>query len=153
VILATNAYTNFLMLDAAIPATSTQHTYMLATEPLKPDMLDRISQTRTPFGDPALSSTSAALLRIGSYSTASIEPPGSRRRTIAIYRPLSSCTGKCCGGFRSSNPSPWRGMGWAVLQTPSDAPIVRRSKSNPDVVLNIGYGGGSGVGMALLSVN
>jgi len=38
-----------------------------------------------------------------------------------------------------------------VQQTTSDAPIVQRSKSNPNIILNIGYGGGSGVGMALLS--
>jgi glycine/D-amino acid oxidase-like deaminating enzyme len=41
--------------------------------------------------------------------------------------------------------------GGAVQQTTSDAPIVQRSKSNPNIILNIGYGGGSGVGMALLS--
>jgi glycine/D-amino acid oxidase-like deaminating enzyme len=152
VILATNAYTNSLMLDVEIPATSTQHTYMLATEPLEPDMLDRISQARTPFGDPALSFYIGRIyenrLIFNGIDRASQVTPEDDRHLPSFIKLHKEMLRR----FPFLDPVSLAGAwGGAVQQTTTDAPIVRRSKSNPNVILNIGYGGGSGVGMALLS--
>ena len=152
VILATNAYTRSLTLDAEIPAASTQHTYMLATGPLEPDVLDRISQTRTPFGDPALSFYIGRiyenrLLFNGIDRPSRVTPEDDRH--VASFVKLHR---EMLRRFPFLESVPLAGAwGGAVQQTPSDAPIVRRSKNDPNVILNIGYGGGSGVGMALLS--
>jgi glycine/D-amino acid oxidase-like deaminating enzyme len=152
VILATNAYTNSLMLDVEIPATSTQHTYMLATEPLKPDMLDRISQTRTPFGDPALSFYIGRIyenrLIFNGIDRASRVTPEDDRHLPSFIKLHKEMLRRFPFLESVSLAGAWGG---AVQQTTSDAPIVQRSKSNPNIILNIGYGGGSGVGMALLS--
>jgi glycine/D-amino acid oxidase-like deaminating enzyme len=152
VILATNAYTNSLMLDVEIPATSTQHTYMLATEPLKPDMLDRISQTRTPFGDPALSFYIGRIyenrLIFNGIDRASQVTPEDDRHLPSFIKLHKEMLRRFPFLESVSLAGAWGG---AVQQTTSDAPIVQRSKSNPNIILNIGYGGGSGVGMALLS--
>lgn len=152
VILATNAYTHSLMLGAEIPASSTQHTYMLATEPLTPDMLDRISQTRTPFGDPALSFYIGRIVEnrliFNGIDRASRVTSEDDRHLPSFIKLHKEMLRRFPFLESVSLAGAWGG---AVLQTPSDAPIVRRSKSNPDVILNIGYGGGSGVGMALLS--
>jgi glycine/D-amino acid oxidase-like deaminating enzyme len=152
VILATNAYTKSLLLDVETPATSTQHTYMLATEPLKPDMLDRISQARTPFGDAALSFYIGRIhedrLIFNGIDRASQVTPEDDRHLPSFARLHQEMLRR----FPFLESVPLAGAwGGAVQQTTTDAPIVQRSKSNPHVILNIGYGGGSGVGMALLS--
>ena len=146
VILATNAYTNSLMLDVEIPATSTQHTYMLATEPLKPDMLDRISHTRTPFGDPAFSFYIGRIhenrLIFNGIDRASRVTPEDDRHVPSLIKLHREMLRRFPFLESVSLAGAWGG---AVQQTPSDAPIVHRSKSNPNVILNIGYGGGSWV--------
>lgn len=151
-ILATNAYTKFLALDIEIPATSTQHTYMLATEPLKPDMLDRITRARAPFGDPSLSFYIGRLhenrLIFNGIDRASQVTQDDDRHLPSFTKLYKEMLRR----FPFLEPIPLAGAwGGAVQQTTTDAPIVQSSKSNPNVILNIGYGGGSGVGMALLS--
>lgn len=152
VILATNAYTNFLNLEVEIPATSAQHTYMLATEPLKTEMLDRISETRTPFGDPSLSFYIGRIhenrLIFNGIDRASQVTPEDDRHLPSFTKLHKEMLRR----FPFLESVPLAGAwGGAVQQTTTDAPIVQRSKNNPNVILNIGYGGGSGVGMALLS--
>jgi glycine/D-amino acid oxidase-like deaminating enzyme len=125
---------------------------MLATEPLKPDMLDRISQTRTPFGDPALSFCIGRIyenrLIFNGIDRASRVTPEDDRHLPSFIKLHKEMLRRFPFLESVSLAGAWGG---AVQPTPSDAPIVQRSKSNPNVILNIGYGGGSGVGMALLS--
>lgn len=152
VIVATNAYTRFLTLDIEVPETSTQHTYMLATEPLKSGMLDRISQARTPFGDATLSFYIGRIhenrLIFNGIERASQVTPEDDHHLPSFTKLHKEMLRR----FPFLEPIPLAGAwGGAVQQTGTDAPIVQRSKSNPNVILNIGYGGGSGVGMALLS--
>lgn len=152
VILATNAYTKFLTLDIEVPTTSTQHTYILATEPLKPDMLDRITRARTPFGDAALS---FYIGRIHEHRLIfnGIDRASQVTQADDHHMPsFAKLHEEMIRRFPFLESIPLAGAwGGAVQQTTTDAPIVQRSNSNPNIILNIGYGGGSGVGMALLS--
>ena len=152
VILATNAYTRFVEVEAEVPGTSTYHTYMLATEPLEDGMIDRIGRARTPFGDAAMS------LYIGRIHERRLIFNGIDRSSGATSEDdrhlpsFAKLRGEMVRRFPFLDAVPLAGA-WAgpVQETQSDAPIVRPAAGNPDVILNIGYGGGSGVGMALLS--
>jgi gamma-glutamylputrescine oxidase len=152
VILATNAYTKAVRLDVDLPSTSIQHTYMLATAPLELEMINRINQTQKPFGDASFS------FYIGRIHNRRLIWNGVDRSSNATkeddqhlpsYRKLYS---EMINRFpflkQVELESAWAGP---FQQTSSDAPIVRLSKDNPDFILNIGYGGGSGINMALLS--
>lgn len=152
VILATNAYTKSVRLDVDLPSTSIQHTYMLATTPLDSEFINRINQTQKPFGDASLSFYIGRIHNkrliwngIDRSSNATKEDD----RHLPSYRKLYS---EMINRFpflkQVQLASAWAGP---VQQTSSDAPIVRLSKDNPDLILNIGYGGGSGINMALLS--
>lgn len=152
VVLATNAYGNSIKTDVEVPAGSARHTYMLATEPLDRAILDQISNSRKPFGDAAIS------FYIGRIHENRFIFNGIDRKshiTSDDDRHLPSFTGLHAEMIRRfpflQDVSLAGAWGGAVQQTRTDAPIVRLSRNNPNVILNIGYGGGSGVGMALLS--
>jgi gamma-glutamylputrescine oxidase len=152
VVLATNAYTKSMTLDVTPPSATLYHTYVLATQPLEPAMLNRISQARKPFVDAALryyigrihgnqfifngidrisQNTPADDAHLPSYET--------------LYREM-------VGRFPFLQDVPLAAAwGGAVQQTHSDAPVVRPATENPNIIFNLGYGGSSGVGMALLS--
>jgi glycine/D-amino acid oxidase-like deaminating enzyme len=152
VVLATNAYGNLIKTDVEVPAGSAYHTYMLATEPLDRIVLDQISNSRKPFGDAAIS------FYIGRIHENRFIFNGIDRKSHVTSdddRHLPSFVKLYAEMIRRfpflravSLAGAWGG---AVQQTSTDAPIVRLSRNNPNVILNIGYGGGSGVGMALLS--
>lgn len=152
VILATNAYTHTIETNLEMPDTYLRHTYMLVTQPLSRDMLDRINPSRIPFGDPTLS------FFIGRIHNDRLIFNGidrASKTTMADDQHMPSFNALYAEmvrrfPFLDALPlaSAWGG---AVQQTTTDAPIVRVARNNPDVILNLGYGGGSGVGMALLS--
>jgi len=152
VILATNAYLGSVETDVELPAASRHHTYMLATAPLDPDMIDRISSLRKPFGDASLAFYIGRIHQnrlifngIDRASRATSEDD----RHLPSFRKLY---GEMIRRFPLLAALPLAGAwGGAVQQTSTDAPIIRSAKNAPNVILNIGYGGGSGVGMALLS--
>ena len=125
---------------------------MLATEPLDGIVLDQISNSRKPFGDAAMSFYIGRIhedrfifngIDRKSHVTADDDRhlPSFSRLYAEMIRRFPFLEAVSLAGA-------WGG---AVQQTSTDAPIVRLSKNNPNVILNIGYGGGSGVGMALLS--
>lgn len=152
VVLATNAYTKFVDANIDMPSASTRHTYMLATEPLPPALLDRITQARVPFGDPTLSFYIGRihedrLVFNGIDRASQVTPEDDRHGSsfASLHREMIRRF-----PFLESVPlaAAWGG---AVQQNSTETPIVQRSKSHPDLILNIGYGGGSGMGMALLS--
>jgi glycine/D-amino acid oxidase-like deaminating enzyme len=142
VVLATNAYTSSIK----------YHTYMLATEALEREIIDRISLSRKPFGDAAMSFYIGRIhnnrfLFNGIDRTSQVTPEDDRHLPAftSLYeemiRRFPFLEGVSLAGA-------WGG---AVQQTSTDAPIIRPSRNNSNVILNLGYGGGSGVGMALLS--
>jgi glycine/D-amino acid oxidase-like deaminating enzyme len=152
VILATNAYTKAIELDAEMPSISTKHTYMLATEPLEASVIDRICHARKPFGDAAMSYYigrihNGCLIFNGIERASAMTPEDDRH-----LGSLTKLDNEMLRRFPFLEGTPLAGAwGGGVLQTASDAPIVRVANDNPNVIFNIGYGGNSGVGMALLS--
>lgn len=152
VIVATNAYTNSIEMDAEKPVASVYHTYMLATEPLRQDLLDRISATQTPFGDPTLSFYIGRIhqnrLLFNGIDRASQNTVADDQHLPSFAKLYTEMLRRF--PFLKSTPiaAAWGG---AVQQNSTEAPIVRPAKHNPNIILNLGYGGGSGVGMALLS--
>jgi len=152
VILATNAYTKTIKVDAELPSMRTLHTYMLATDRLEAGVLDRISRCGKPFGDAAMSSYIGRIhnerLIFNGIDRASAMTPEDDWH-LGSLRKLDN---EMLRRFPFLEATPVAGAwGGGVLQTGSDAPIVRVAADNPDVIFNIGYGGGSGVGMALSS--
>lgn len=152
VIVATNAYTNSIDLGIATPSASIYHTYMLATEPLRQDLLDRISETQTPFGDPSISFYIGRIhqhrLLFNGIDRASQNTPADDQHLPSFVKLYTEMLRRF--PFLKSTPiaTAWGG---AVQQNSTEAPIVRPTAHNPNIILNMGYGGGSGVGMALLS--
>ncbi len=152
VILATNAYTKTVELDSQVPSTSTYHTYMLATEPLAEVTIDRIGRARKPFGDASVSFfigriQDGRLVFNGIDRASGVRPEDDRH--LPSFTELHA---EMLRRFPFLEAIPLAAAwGGAVQQTDSDAPVVRPAAGNPDLILNIGYGGGSGVGMALLS--
>lgn len=153
-VLTTNAYLNrgALKTEITLPEASTYHTYLLATEPLSPALQHRISPMAQPFADPSGSFFYGRLhdnrLLFGGIDRES-------RNTVADDRHLPSFKRLYADLFRRFPflvdvplAAAWGG---AVQETRTKAPIVRRADGNPNIVLNIGYGGGSGVSMGLLS--
>ena len=152
VILATNAYTKAIEVDAKMPSISTYHTYMLATDLLEASVSDRICHARKPFGDAAVSFYIGRIhnerLIFNGIDRASAMTPEDDRHLES----LTKLDDEMLRRFPFLEGIPLAGAwGGGVLQTASDAPIVRVATDNPNVIFNIGYGGGSGVGMALLS--
>lgn len=152
VILATNAYTRSIDVAHGQALPQPYHTYMLVTEPLDQGMVERIAAPRQPFGDAALAFCIGRIHenrlvfngidRVSQNTLADDQHlPSYQRLHTAMLRRFP---------FLADVPlaAAWGG---AVQQTRTDAPIVRRSPTDPAIIVNIGYGGGSGIGAALLS--
>jgi sarcosine oxidase len=147
-VLAANAYSRFIDVGADTDSSQTYHTYLLATEPLSDDLLTRLGAT--PFADPTPSFVYSRIyhrrLLFGGIDRRSENTPADDRHQPSYE--------KLYGWMLKRFPfldgvqveAAWGG---AVQQTRTDAPIVRHASDN--LILNIGYGGGSGIGMALLS--
>ncbi|NDJ84811.1 MAG: FAD-dependent oxidoreductase [Chloroflexi bacterium] len=154
VVLTTNAYLNRsdLNTDIALPEPSTYHTYLLATELLSADLQHRISPAGQPFADPSGSFFYGRLhdnrLLFGGIDRASGNTLADDRHLPSFERLHREMRRRF--PFLSDVPmaAAWGG---AVQETTTKAPIVCYANDNPNIVLNIGYGGGSGVGMGLLS--
>ncbi|MBU45541.1 MAG: hypothetical protein CMN76_20185 [Spirochaetaceae bacterium] len=151
-ILATNAYTDRIERNFPIPEAKPKHTYMLATNPLDDATLDRISRSRAPFGDPALSFYigrlhGRSLLFNGVDRDSAVREEDDRH--VRSFMKLERALFKRFPFLDSTSiGSAWAG---AYLQTGTEAPIVGTVPGHPNVILSIGYGGGSGVGTALMS--
>jgi glycine/D-amino acid oxidase-like deaminating enzyme len=152
VILATDAYTKAIAVDAEMPSMSIEHTYMLATEPLEASVIDRICHARKPFGDATISYYIGRihhdrLIFNGIRRTSAMTPEDDRH-----LGSLTQLYNEMLRRFPFLEGTPLAGAwGGGMLQTASDTPIVRVAADNPRVIFNIGHGGNSGVGMALLS--
>ncbi|NDJ87140.1 MAG: FAD-binding oxidoreductase [Chloroflexi bacterium] len=153
-VLTTNAYIDrgALQTNIALPKASIYHTYLLATELLSPELQQCISPTGQPFADPSGSFFYGRLhdnrLLFGGIDRES-------RNTLADDHHLPSFERLYAEMLRRfpvlANVPLAAAWGGAVQETSTKAPIVRYADSNRNLVLNTGYGGGSGVGMGLLS--
>lgn len=152
VILCTNAYSDKLQIEYDSPGATIQHTYMVATEPLDQILKDKISANDQPFGDPSY------FYYCGRFHKDRLLFNGVDRKSNATeeddkYEPAyQNIYEELIRRFPllrdQKIESAWAGP---VLQTRTDAPIVKLSRANPNLVFNIGYGGGSGISMALQS--
>lgn len=152
VVMATNAYTGSIGLPTTPPPGFTVHTYMLATEPLDQARLNRISAMLTPFGDVGASYYIGRIYRqrllfngIDRFSSNTAEDdrhlPSFNRLYAEMIRRFPLLRDVAL-------EAAWGG---AVRETRAETPIVRPSTDYPALIYNVGYGGGSGIGMALLS--
>jgi glycine/D-amino acid oxidase-like deaminating enzyme len=152
VILCTNAYSAKLNVDYDSPGASVQHTYMIATEKLDKKLQETISTSDRPFGDPSF------YYYCGRFHKDHLLFNGFDRKSNATdeddrydpaYNDIYTEMIKRFPQLRDKKiESAWAGP---VLQTRTDSPIVKFSKINPNLIFNIGYGGGSGISMALQS--
>ncbi len=153
-VLTTNAYINRteLALEVPVPKTKLFHTYLMATEQLSAEQLNQISPSRRPFADPSLSFMYGRIhdgrLLFGGIDRGTgntLDDDRHERSFRKIHRTMVKRF-----PFLAEVPlvAAWGG---AVQQNGSEAPIVRRAERHPNIVLNIGYGGSSGVGAGLLS--
>lgn len=90
----------------------------------------------------------AGRLLLGGIDRTSENTPDDDRHTPSFQRLLADLHQRFPYLTDVSITAAWGG---AVQETGTEAPVVRRSDANPNLVLNTGYGGGSGVGMGLLS--
>jgi len=153
VVLATNAYTKFLNTNGIkMPKTSAYHTYMFATEPLEDKFIEKLTVGGTPFGDPTLFFCIGRMhdnrLLFNGIDRKSQVTDEEDRHIPSFDKLYKKMIQRFPMLEKISIDSAWGG---AVMQTSSDAPIVRYADSYKNLILNIGYGGGSGMGMALHS--
>ena len=153
-VLTTNAYMrqNQVAVDMPLPKTTILHTYLVATEPLSDDELHRIAPEGEGFGDAALNFFYGRVhdnrLLFGGMDRKSHNTPDDDRRE-ASFRKLH---GEMVRRFPFlAARELYAAWGGAVQETHDTAPIIRRAQGQPNVVLNIGFGGNSGVNGALLS--
>lgn len=153
-VLTTNAYLarTEIELGVELPKTSLLHTYLMATEPLTDEQLNRISPTGEPFGDPALAFMYGRLhdrrLLFGGVdrkTTNTLQDDQHERSFRYLHRHMVRRF-PFLADVRLA--AAWGG---AVQQNAAQAPIVQRVAKHPNLVLNMGYGGNSGVGAGLLS--
>lgn len=152
VVLCTNAYTGQLTLDQQVPKAHAHHTYMLATAPLTPEQIAAVATTRISFGDPSLwyycarfHGNRLLFNGIDRPSKATLQDD----HQPAIFAKLHREMVRRFPALRDvAIESAWGGP---FMETSTETPIVRASKNNPNLIYNIGYGGGSGIGAALQS--
>jgi glycine/D-amino acid oxidase-like deaminating enzyme len=125
---------------------------MLATGPLDAGSISQISPAKAPFGDAAYSFYIGRIhggrLIFNGIDRASQMTPGDDLHLPSLLKLEREMRRRFPALREAPVAAAWGG---GVLQTRSDAPIVRAAENRSGVILNIGYGGGSGVGMALLS--
>jgi gamma-glutamylputrescine oxidase len=152
VILATNAYSSRILMEEKLPTASVMHTYMIATEPLDSDVIRAISASKVPFGDPAMAYFCGRFhnnrfLFNGKDRSSKVTDRDDRH--AGSYEKLYAEMIRRFPALSSARiESAWGG---AFMETPAESPIIRPSVTNPNIILNIGYGGGSGIGLALQS--
>lgn len=153
-VLTTNAYIlqHTVALDQPLPKTSVLHTYVIATERLPQDKLDRIFPDGEGFGDASVTFYYGCLhdgrLLFGGVDRASRNTPADDRRE-ASFRTLQA---EMVSRFPFLAGAPlYAAWGGAVQETRDTAPIMRRASAGSNIILNMGFGGNSGVNGSLLS--
>ncbi|MEO0601819.1 MAG: FAD-binding oxidoreductase, partial [Myxococcota bacterium] len=140
-VLTTNAYlrqTN-VALDAPLPKTTILHTYLMATEPLTDDEIQRISPHGESFGDAALSFYYGRIhdrrLLFGGIDRRSDNTLEDDRRE-ASFRKLHR---EMLRRFPFlADRALYAAWGGAVQETADTAPITRRAEGQPNIILNMG---------------
>lgn len=151
-IVATNAYLSSIDFGFNVDFGTPEHTYMIATEPLEKELIQAISSQKYGFGDPSLS------YYCGRFFNDRLLFNGCDRKSNATKK-----DDECLSAYQKLHREMVRrfpvldgkkldcAWGGPVLQTSSDAPVIRAAKENSKIVFNVGYGGGSGISMALNS--
>ncbi|MEN0068526.1 MAG: FAD-binding oxidoreductase [Myxococcota bacterium] len=153
-VLTTNAYIrqNNVSLDVPLPKTKILHTYLMATEPLSDDELQRISPSGEGFGDAALSFFYGRVhdrrLLFGGLDRSSDNTLEDDRREASFRKLHREMLSRFPFLADRRLDAVWGG---AVQETHDTAPIIRRVKSQPNLILNMGFGGNSGVNGTLFS--
>ena len=151
--MTTNAYTaaHNLDLDFAYPKVTNSHTYMIATEVLPQDVIDRITATGDGFGDAALSFYygrlhNGRLLFGGEDRKSSVLPQEDRHKAS-----FASLHAEMLRRFPFLDQAEiYAAWGGAFQSNVLEIPQIRRAGVGGNVILNVGYGG-NGVAGTLLS--
>lgn len=153
-VLTTNAYLlqNRVELDRSLPKTSILHTYLIATERLDPDVFHRIFPTGEGFGDAALTffygRPHDGRLLFGGMDRTSKNTVADDQRE-ASFRALHA---EMLARFPFLRDVPLSAAwGGAVQETRDSAPIIRRTSEGSNIILNMGFGGNSGVNGSISS--
>lgn len=153
-VVTTNAYIlqSRLSLDVSLPKTTILHTYVVATDRLSDEDIHRICPNGEDFGDPAITFFYGRIhdrrLLFGGVDRRSRNTPQDDRRERsyrALHRELVRRF-----PFLSQTPL-YAAWGGAVQETWDNAPIIQRAAPDSNIVLNMGFGGNSGVNGALFA--
>lgn len=151
-VIATNAYTHQIKLTDKRPFTYIRHTYMISTVPIDNDVIEKISVGAQPFGDPVHSYYSGRFhnnrFLFNGNDSSSQASEKDDRRVDAYLNLIHECHRRFPFLRDIAIESAWGGP---TLQTGSDAPLIKKSDVNPNMIYNIGFGGGSGICRALQS--
>ena len=152
-VMTTNAYTaaHNLDLDFAYPKVTNSHTYMIATEVLSQDVIERITATGDGFGDAALRFYygrlhNGRLLFGGEDRKSSVLPQEDRHKAS-----FASLHAEMLRRFPFLDHAEiYAAWGGAFQSNVLEIPQIRRAGVGGNVILNVAYGG-NGVAGALLS--
>jgi len=152
-VVTTNAYTaaHNLDLDFAFPKVTNSHTYMIATEILSKDVIDKITATGDGFGDAALRFYYARLhkgrlLFGGEDRKSSVLPQEDRHKAS-----FASLHAEMLRRFPFlEHAAIYAAWGGAFQSNALEIPQIRQAGAGGNVILNVAYGG-NGVAGTLLS--
>lgn len=153
VVLATNAYTPSIAMREPARA-RVVHNYMLATEPLPPRTLKRLTEAGQASGQFVVELNAAYVfyrvhdgrLVFGGIEKLQDANAGDLDVPTVVMRGLRKHLAQTLAG--SPLPPIAEAWGGRFHMTATDLPIIRRSAVSPSIVLNIGYGG-TGVALTL----
>ncbi|GAA0786784.1 FAD-dependent oxidoreductase [Roseibium denhamense] len=152
-VMTTNAYTaaHNIDLDFAYPKVTNSHTYMIATEVLSQDVLDKITATGDGFGDAALRFYygrlhNGRLLFGGEDRKSSVLPEEDRHKAS-----FASLHAEMLRRFPFLDHAEiYAAWGGAFQSNVLEIPQIRRAGVGGNVILNVAYGG-NGVSGTLMS--
>jgi glycine/D-amino acid oxidase-like deaminating enzyme len=151
VVLATNAYSADLKLGYPLPRAFPLHTYMLATAPLADALRERLLYDGKLVADASLSFYYGRVYRnrmlFGGTDRLSRVTPEDDRHLPSFHKLYRELHRRFPALADVPLDAAWGG---AFQQQNSETPIVRALAANPNIILNIGYGG-SGVALTQFS--